>query len=48
MVFINIVNNSLGEENGMIFRESKELLLNISLDDFADDCFNLRKLLSPE
>lgn len=45
---MNIINNSLGEENGMIFRESKELLLNISLDDFADDCFNIRKLLTEE
>lgn len=32
----------------MIFRESKELLMSISLDDFAKDCFTLNKLLTIE
>ena len=32
VVFINMVHNFYGEEKSRLFRESKELLLNISLD----------------
>ena len=32
----------------MAFRQSKELLMNMSLDDFAKDCFSLEKLLNED
>lgn len=37
-----------GEDKSNMFRESKELLVNINLDDFALDSFDLNKLLNSE
>jgi len=48
LVFINILQNFFGEEKAKMFRESHELLLNINLDDFAKDSFDLYQLLTKE
>ena len=48
VAFINILDDFFGEDKLTSFRESKELLINMNLDDFAEDSFNIQKLLSSD